>query len=229
MPCPTKAHQFPLGMPMSLSRRMQLLEWACRRQALIVEDDYDSEFRFDGRPMESLKSLDSTGVVAYVGTFSKTIFPELRIGYAVPPPALYQAMRKAKLASDWHSCTMTQAALAKFMLDGYFAKHLRRMHKTYASRRHALLQHLHGDLRRWMTPLPASAGLHLVAQLKAPLRETQVVALAERASIGLYGTAAMYGALAPAPGLLFGYGGIDVAGIHTSLTQLAGLLATIVH
>ncbi|MCM3060929.1 PLP-dependent aminotransferase family protein, partial [Bacillus subtilis] len=134
----TPSHQFPLGMPMTLERRVALLEWAQRRRAVIIEDDYDGEFRFEGRPVESLKSLDRTGLVAYVGTFSKTIFPELRIGYAIPPRALRGALAKAKQIVDWHTCTLTQAALARFMHEGDFARHLKRVQKHYDARRKML-------------------------------------------------------------------------------------------
>ncbi|MGE8364081.1 PLP-dependent aminotransferase family protein [Cupriavidus sp.] len=220
----TPSHQFPLGMAMSMERRVALLEWAQRRGALLLEDDYDGEFRFMGRPMESLKSLDKTGVVAYVGTFSKTIFPELRIGYVIPPAPLATAVCRAKQVGDWHSCTMTQTALAKFMLDGYFGKHLRRMHKEYAARRTALLAHLDGPLSQWFTALAPAAGIHLVARLKTEQDEQALIARAAAASIGLYGISGMYGGQRPTPGLLFGYGGIGVADIHAGMEKLAGAM-----
>lgn len=220
----TPSHQFPLGMAMSLERRVALLEWAQRRGALVLEDDYDGEYRFMGRPVESLKSLDKTGVVAYVGTFSKTIFPELRVGYVIPPAPLATAVRRAKQVGDWHSCTMTQTALAKFMLDGYFAKHLRRMHKEYAARRAKLLEHLEGPLSPWFTPHAPAAGIHMVAHLKLPQDEQVLIARAAAVSVGLYGISAMYGAQPPAPGILFGYGGISVADIQAGMEKLAWAL-----
>ncbi|WP_454721050.1 MULTISPECIES: MocR-like pyridoxine biosynthesis transcription factor PdxR [Cupriavidus] len=222
----TPSHQFPLGMAMSLERRMALLAWAHRRGALIVEDDYDGEFRFMGRPTESLKSLDNSGVVAYVGTFSKTIFPELRIGYVMPPAPLGTALRRAKQLSDWHSCTLTQTALAKFMLDGHFAKHLRRMHKEYAARRAALLAHLNGPLAPWFAACTPAAGIHMVARPRHPWEEHALIRRAAAASVGLYGISGMYGGRPPEPGLLFGYGGIDVAAIHAGLAALAAALAS---
>ena len=162
----TPSHQFPLGMPMTLDRRVALLEWAQRRRAVIIEDDYDGEFRFEGRPVESLKSLDRTGLVAYVGTFSKTIFPELRIGYAIPPRALRGALTKAKQIVDWHTCTLTQAALARFMLEGDFARHLKRVQKHYDARRKMLIAHLRGELAPWFDAIVPTAGIHLAAHLK---------------------------------------------------------------
>lgn len=167
----TPSHQFPLGMPMSLERRVALLEWAQRRRAVIVEDDYDCEFRFEGRPLEPLKSLDRAGLVAYVGTFSKTLFPELRIGYAVPPRSLNLALRKAKQIVDWHACTLTQTALARFIADGAFARHLRRIHRRYDARRRLLAAHLHGALSHWLRPVIPAAGIHLTARFATGIDE----------------------------------------------------------
>jgi GntR family transcriptional regulator/MocR family aminotransferase len=220
----TPSHQFPLGVPMSLERRIELLEWAQRSRAVILEDDYDSEFRFEGRPMESLKSLDRAGLVAYVGTFSKTIFPELRVGYVVPPRSLNLALQKAKQIGDWHTCTLTQTALARFMLDGDFAKHLRRVHKHYEARRKVLLTHLHGDLARWMEPVVPSAGIHLIARLKDGVEEAPLIAAAHDASVALYGISVFYVSEPARHGLLFGYGGMNAQDIDTALQRIARLL-----
>ncbi|MBB5444524.1 MULTISPECIES: PLP-dependent aminotransferase family protein [unclassified Paraburkholderia] len=226
----TPSHQFPLGMPMSLERRVELLEWAQKRGAVIIEDDYDCEYRFEGRPMEPLKSLDRAGLVAYVGTFSKTIFPELRIGYLVPPASLHGPLLKARQIADCHGCTLTQAALASFMLNGDFARHLRRMHKAYAARRAMLLEHLQGGLARWFEPIVPTAGIHLAARLKGPLAslgEEVLVAAAREASIGLYGLAPFHHRVTPQPGLIFGYGSIAAEHIDTALTRLADILQRI--
>ncbi|MFM0723975.1 PLP-dependent aminotransferase family protein [Paraburkholderia strydomiana] len=225
----TPSHQFPLGMPMSLERRVELLEWAQKRGAVIIEDDYDCEYRFEGRPMEPLKSLDRAGLVAYVGTFSKTIFPELRVGYVVPPASLYGPLVKARQIADWHGCTLTQTALASFMLNGDFAKHLRRMHKIYAARRAMLLDHLHGDLAPWFEPIVPTAGIHMAARLRAPLTELAVVDAAREASIGLYGLAPFHLHAQPRPGLMFGYGSIAVEHIDAALTSLAAILPRVAH
>ncbi|WP_353554732.1 PLP-dependent aminotransferase family protein [Paraburkholderia terrae] len=220
----TPSHQFPLGMPMSLARRVELLEWAQQRDAVIIEDDYDCEYRFEGRPMEPLKSLDRTGLVAYVGTFSKTIFPELRVGYMVPPASLFDTLCKARQIGDWHGCSLTQTALSSFMLNGDFAKHLKRMHKLYAARRASLLAHLHGDLARWFEPIVPTAGIHMAALLKAPLTEAAVIEAAREESIALHGLAPFYVRATPQPGLVFGYGGIEAGQIDTALAMLAKLL-----
>ncbi|WP_175674055.1 PLP-dependent aminotransferase family protein [Burkholderia ambifaria] len=222
----TPSHQFPLGMPMTLDRRVALLEWAQRRRAVIIEDDYDGEFRFEGRPVESLKSLDRTGLVAYVGTFSKTIFPELRIGYAIPPRALRGALAKAKQIVDWHTCTLTQAALARFMLEGDFARHLRRVQKHYDARRKMLLAHLRGGLAPWFDTIVPTAGIHLAALLKPGLDEAALVRAAREHDIGLYGISPFHIGSAAHGGLLFGYGGIDALRIDTALAKLAVLLGS---
>ncbi|WP_396330701.1 PLP-dependent aminotransferase family protein [Burkholderia anthina] len=219
----TPSHQFPLGMPMTLDRRVALLEWAQRRRAVIIEDDYDGEFRFEGRPVESLKSLDRTGLVAYVGTFSKTIFPELRIGYAIP---LRGALSKAKQIVDWHTCSLTQAALARFMLEGDFARHLRRVQKHYDARRKMLIAHLRGGLAPWFDTIVPTAGIHLAALLKPGLDETALVRAARAHGIGLYGISAFHVGAPARAGLLFGYGGIDALRIDTALAKLAALLGS---
>jgi GntR family transcriptional regulator / MocR family aminotransferase len=220
----TPSHQFPLGMPMSLERRVELLEWAQRHRAVIVEDDYDGEFRFEGRPMESLKSLDRAGVVAYVGTFSKTIFPELRVGYVIPPRSLNLALQKAKQIGDWHTTTLTQTALARFMLDGDFARHLRRIRKQYEARRSVLIAHLSGDLAPWFEPLIPAAGIHMTALLKNGIEEGPLIAAAAEASIGLYGIAAFYASRPARHGLLFGYGGMSAEEIDAALRRLAEVM-----
>lgn len=220
----TPSHQFPLGVPMSLERRIELLEWAQQNRAVIIEDDYDGEFRFEGRPMESLKSLDRAGLVAYVGTFSKTIFPELRVGYMVPPRSLNGAVLKAKQIGDWHSCTLTQTALARFMLDGDFARHLRRIHKQYEARRDMLVAHLRGDLARWMEPVVPAAGIHMIALLKEGVDESPLIAAANGVSVALYGISPFYASEPARQGLLFGYGGMSAENIDTALRRVAQVL-----
>jgi len=181
------------------------------------------------RPRYDIRSTQKpsggwAGLVAYVGTFSKTIFPELRIGYLVPPASLVGALCKARQIGDWHSCALTQTALAKFMLDGGFARHLRRMHKHYAARRQVLVAHLAGELSPWLDPVIPAAGIHLVARFRSPLSETKLIAAARDASIGLYGISAFHAGQHREPGLLFGYGEINTQEIDTALGRLAGLV-----
>lgn len=217
----TPSHQFPLGMPMSLERRLGLLHWARTRGALIVEDDYDGEFRFASRPIDALHSLDASGTVAYVGSFSKTLFPELRAGYVVPPPVLVPALREIRQRSDWHGCTLTQLTLAAFMKDGGFARHLRRMRRHYAARRQVLLSRLSGDLAFCCTPQAPAAGMHLIAWLAPGRGEAALIADAAQHALGLHGLAGFFAEPGRRPGLLFGYGALAVDEIHTACDVLA--------
>ncbi|MFI7615603.1 PLP-dependent aminotransferase family protein [Nonomuraea terrae] len=159
----TPSHQFPLGTPMSLARRAALLAWAERRRAVVIEDDYDSEFRFGARPLEPLQSLDRAGRVIYVGSFSKTLLPMLRIGFLVAPASLVPALRTAKLLSDWHNELPTQAALARFIDEGLLARHIRKATREYAARHALIAEALAADDR--LEPVPSAAGLHLCARL----------------------------------------------------------------
>ncbi|MBW8760957.1 MAG: PLP-dependent aminotransferase family protein, partial [Burkholderiales bacterium] len=129
----TPAHQFPLGVAMSAARRRALLAWAARTGAVVIEDDYDSEFRFEGQPRDSLQGLDTDGRVAFVGSFSKTLAPSLRLGYVIAPPALRKALLHAKHLADVHGPSLLQHALARFMAEGHYRKHLRRCVAEYAS------------------------------------------------------------------------------------------------
>ena len=127
----TPSHQFPLGMTMPLPRRLALLDWAERHDAAIVEDDYDSEFRYGDRPIEPLQTLDTSGRVIYIGSFSKTMLPTLRLGFVIAPPSLRRAVRTAKFVTDWHTTLPAQAALARFIDEGYLARHVRKMRQVY--------------------------------------------------------------------------------------------------
>jgi len=220
----TPAHQFPLGMPMSPARRLALLERARELGAIIIEDDYDCEFRYEGRPTDCLQSLDRHGLVAYVGTFSKSLLPELRLGYLVAPPSLLKALICAKQLTDWHTATLIQWALAKFILDGYLLKHIRRCHAAYASRREQLIERLDGDLAPWFERVHSTAGFHLAILAKGPQDIPLLIELAKQAEIGLYPLAPFYYTAAPRNGLLMGYGCIETLDIQPSLDRLRELL-----
>lgn len=220
----TPAHQFPLGMAMAPARRDALLRWARKRNVLLIEDDYDGEYRFEGRPLNALKAEDTADNVAYVGTFSKTIFPELRIGYVVAPVALQVALHKARQASDWHGCMLTQLALARFMLDGDFALHQRRMLKLYAKRRLALAAAFAGPLAPWFHAVPAVAGIHMTALLRAPLTEALLIEAAQAKGIGLMGLAPFHAGAPGRQGIVFGYGATSLAEIDSGVAMLLGLL-----
>jgi GntR family transcriptional regulator / MocR family aminotransferase len=221
----TPAHQFPLGMPMSEARKRALLARAREIGALIIEDDYDSEFRYEGRPADSLQSMDGDGVVAFVGTLSKVVLPQLRIGYLAAPAAILPALRVAKHLSDWHTATLVQHALARFIDDGSLLRHIRRGHEIYAGRRETLLRVFEAELAPWFELVPAVAGFHLAAIAREGLDVERLVGLARRAGVGLYSLAAFYREAPPRQGLLLGYGAIDTLDIAPALSRVREILA----
>ena len=220
----TPAHQFPLGMPMSQRRREALLARAHAIGAIVIEDDYDSEFRYEGRPTDSLQSMDTRGSVAFVGTFSKTLSPELRLGYLIAPPAILQAVCIAKHLSDWHTATPAQWALAKFIADGGLHKHIRRCHAVYAERRECIMRRFDGDLSPWFERVPATAGIHLAALARKPIDMDTLLRLARRVDVGLYPLEVFSYFAAPRQGLMLGYGAIDTDDIDPSLDRVRDIL-----
>jgi GntR family transcriptional regulator/MocR family aminotransferase len=160
----TPSHQFPTGVRSSLARRTALLEWAEARGGVIIEDDYDSEFRFEDRPVDPLQSLDRAGRVIYVGTFSKSLLPGLRIGFLVAPQSIMPALREARQLSDWHGDVVTQAALARLIDTGAFAAHVRRANRVYAIRRASILDTVSAELSGLVSIVPSVAGLHIAVE-----------------------------------------------------------------
>ncbi len=216
----TPSHQFPLGTPMSLPRRAALLDWAAGRDAAIIEDDYDSEFRFSDRPLDPLQSLDRAGRVVYVGTFSKTLLPALRLGYAVAPPSLLPALRTARRLTDFHGDVVAQAALARFIDSGELSRHVRRANRVYAGRHALISAALATDLSRWLAPVPSMAGLHVCALVKATVDLDDVLVRARAA--GVAGESLSTYATAPGvAGLVLGYGAIATDRIPAALRTLA--------
>ncbi|REK87714.1 PLP-dependent aminotransferase family protein [Streptomyces inhibens] len=184
----TPAHQWPTGVVLAPERRLALIEWAVRRDAVIIEDDYDAEFRYDREPVGALQGLAADRVIA-IGTVSKSLAPALRIGWLLCPPALVDQIIDNKRLSDRGSPTLDQLALATMMESGRFDRHLRRMRTTYAARRTALLAAL-AEHAPDVTVTGLAAGFHAVAQLPAPTDEQHLIAAAEARSVGLYGMSA---------------------------------------
>jgi GntR family transcriptional regulator / MocR family aminotransferase len=203
----TPSHQYPLGMSMTASRRFTLLDWATRRKAWLLEDDYDSEYRYVSRPLAALQGMDPHERVVYIGTFSKVLFPAVRVGYLVVPPSLRQRFLEAREAFDLFSPTLYQAALAEFLREGHFARHLRRMRGVYLARRDALLTGLARHCGSWLTVLNADAGLHVAVLLSGDLDDGDVVR--RMAARGLTATAlsTCYAGASRRSGLLLGFGG----------------------
>lgn len=224
----TPSHQFPLGVTLSLARRKALLEWAQRTGGVIVEDDYDSEFRFGGRSMESLQGLDRRGTVVYLGTFSKVLFPGLRLGYVVAPPWLQEPLMAAKWITDRHASALEQSLMADFIADGHFGRHLRRMQRAYRERRQALVDALARWTHGMLSVLPSHAGLHVTAMLPRGFDVEELVQRAYEAGVGVYSVAPFY-LHTPKPGLIFGYGACTVAEIHEGARRLGGILRSMRH
>ena len=217
----TPAHQYPLGVSMSLRRRLELLAWARARDALIVEDDYDSEFRYAGRQIEPLRALDAHDRVVYAGSLSKVMLPSLRLGFCVAPESLYEAMRAAKFITDWHTALTMQRALARFIDAGMLARHVRRVRRIYEQRHHLISHLLHRDLGRWLEVIPSAAGLHVTALLRSGSAD-DADALADAArgagvDVETLRPACLNG---PVAGLIFGYGLIPVEDIPAALSAL---------
>ena len=165
------SHQYPLGVTLGLTRRMALLRWAASSGAVVIEDDYDSEFRHRGRPLMALQGLDEAGRVVYVGTFSKTLFPGLRLGFFVVPPALVDPVRATRAALAAPAPLLEQAAVAEFIAEGHFARHLRRMRVAYRERGEALLAALRSECAGVLDPHPCDTGMQLSADLAPDLSD----------------------------------------------------------
>ncbi len=218
----TPSHQFPLGVSMSLPRRQALLAWADRHDAAIIEDDYDSEFRFGGRPLEPLRTIDTAGRVIYVGSFSKTLLPALRLGFIVAPPSLRTAVHKAKFLTDWHSPTLPQRALAQFIDEGAFARHLRRVHAVYKERHEIVTKIIARDFAGQLDLVPSTTGLH-VATLARRASVARIGAIAERAAaegVAMQTLSTFAVGDTAQAGLMLGYGAIATDQIEEGLRRL---------
>jgi GntR family transcriptional regulator/MocR family aminotransferase len=220
----TPSHQFPLGVHLSLARRRALLDFARANGAVVVEDDYDGEFRYAGKPLDALQTLDRHGVVFYVGTFSKSLFPALRLGFVIAPPWARKALAAAKQLSDWHAPVTAQDTLAAFIAEGHLARHVRKMRRIYGERREIL----EGALARYcgerLHPVGIGAGLHLAAQLDPSVATHGLIERAREASVALdpIQRFAIGGRMSPT--IVFGYGAIDTDGIAAGVRSLARLM-----
>src|SRR5579863_566649 len=203
----TPSHQYPLGSTMSAARRLQLLEWAHSSGAWIVEDDYDSEYRYESMPVASMQGLDRGARVIYIGTFSKTLFPSLRLGYMVLPPALVSRFRAVRQANDMCPSHLYQAALTDFINGGHFTRHIRKTRQLYAERRNALTQALHKEFGSDIEILGAEAGMHLVITLPPGLSDQKISALAAKEGLWLWPLSAAYAGPNVRQGFALGFGG----------------------
>ena len=202
----TPSHQYPLGITMSASRRFALLDWAERNQAWILEDDYDSEFRYVSHPVGALQGMDAHDRVIYIGTFSKALFPAARVGYMVIPPALWTRFLESRFAFDIFTPTIYQRALAEFLQSGQFARHLRRMRSAYAERRDALLRGLDRHCGDLVQVHNSDAGLHVTVLLREGLDDHEITAELGRRGLAAFTLSSSYVGPARRQGLLLGFG-----------------------
>lgn len=222
----TPSHQYPLGGVLSWTRRAALLAWAARCRAWIVEDDYDGEYRLDGPPIPPLKTLDADERVLYLGTFSKVMFPALRIGYLVCPPALVDVVTRMRLVADGGSPQLEQDALADFIDRGAFARHVRRSRVRTADRRRVLIEALAEHLGDRVVVCGANSGLHIVVWVRgAPARSAGGIARrAAEAGVGIYPVTPYYLTPPREAGFILGYGAMRTGDIRDGIARLATVL-----
>jgi GntR family transcriptional regulator/MocR family aminotransferase len=226
----TPSHQLPLGMTMSLQRRLALLAWAKQGSAWVIEDDYDSEYRYSGAPIASLQSLDKNDCVIYVGTMSKVLFPGLRLGYMVLPPALVTPVTHAKAIVDRHTAIVPQMVLADFIAEGYFGRHIKRTRKLYSQRQTALLDAIETHLSDDLSCGPSDGGLDLAVHFRKQRSENAVVKAGLVAGLELrplsYFLSPDAKELSPefSPGLLLGFSSLTEQEINNSCLVLRDVL-----
>jgi GntR family transcriptional regulator / MocR family aminotransferase len=219
----TPAHQFPLGVTMSLRRRLELLEWARESGALIFEDDYDSEYRYAGRPIPAMQGLDRSGVVIFSGSFSDVLFPALRLGYLVIPPDMVDIFAAAESSSTHHPPLLEQAILCDFISEGHFARHIRRMRELYAERLAAFLEAAHNRLAGLLQIHSVEAGMQTVGWLPGKMTAEEAAAAAARHDVEVV-PLSRYSRARRTRGLLLGFAAVDVPELRGGVERLARAL-----
>ena len=217
-------HQYPLGVTMSAARRFQLLEWAQSAGAWIVEDDYDSEYRYESPPISSLQGLDTNARVIYVGAFSKVLFPSLRLGYIVIPSDLVESFAAVRQATDLCPPGFNQAVLTEFIREGHFARHIRKTRQLYGERRRVLVEEIERELYPLCTIVGGGAGLHLTILMNGKFRDTEIAAKAAEKKLWLSALSLSYVSEAPGRGFVLGFGNTKAAEIPGAVRMLKKLL-----
>jgi GntR family transcriptional regulator / MocR family aminotransferase len=220
----TPSHQFPTGAILSLPRRLELLAWAQQQGAMIIEDDYDSEYRYGEKPIPAMQGLDQNNSVIYIGTFSKVLFPALRIGYLVLPPELVKIFSQAKRLIDRQSPLLEQYVLADFINEGHLERHFRRMRTLYNQRRQALVKSLELILGKRVTIFGDAAGIHLMVQLQTDISDEEIIVRAAQVGVGLTSAASFYLRSSRGGQFLFGYANLEEAKINEGISRLAQVL-----
>jgi GntR family transcriptional regulator/MocR family aminotransferase len=220
----TPSHQFPTGVTLTLPRRLDLLAWAEKTGAMIVEDDYDSEFRFGSRPIPALQGLANGDSVIYVGTFSKVLFPSLRVGYLVAAPIWARIFARAKWLADRQTPTIEQRVLADFINEGHLERHLRRMRTLYDNRRQTLVRALATHFGDRVTVLGGNAGMHLMIRLRSGLDDDEVTRRARASGVGLVSARLYYLGEERRDEFVLGYAGLSERRIQEGARRLAKIL-----
>jgi len=223
----TPSHQYPVGVTMSLGRRLALLEWAARTGAWILEDDYDSEYRYEGRPLAALQGLDQAGCVLYMGTFSKVLLPALRLGYLVAPPALVETFVRGRAAIDRQAPTIEQVILTEFINEGHFARHIRRMKGIYMERQATLVEAARQKLAGLLDIQPAAAGLHVMGWLPTGVDDQRVFRQAQEQGVDAPPLSAYAINAQSRSGLVLGYACVSPQAIRVGVEGLAVALESV--
>jgi GntR family transcriptional regulator/MocR family aminotransferase len=219
----TPSHQFPTGVTMSAARRLALLEWAAHASAWIIEDDYDSEFRYESMPIASLQGLDRNVRVVYIGTFSKVLFPSLRLGYIVIPSDLVPQFQATRLSMDISPATFGQAVLADFIREGHFSRHIRRMRLLYGERRSALMASLRQEFGSDIDVTGGQAGMHLSLTING-VRDREVASRAAQQNLWLVPLSSSYLRKPVREGFILGFGSTALEDISPAVRKLRALV-----
>jgi GntR family transcriptional regulator/MocR family aminotransferase len=220
----TPAHQFPLGVTMSLRRRLALLEWARRSQTLIFEDDYDSEYRYAGRPIPALQGLDRAGVVIFAGTFNEVLFPALRLAYLVVPPSMVDRFAAAQSVTMRHAPLLDQAVLCDFITEGHFARHIRRMRELYAQRLAVFLEASRSRLEGLLEIPGVEAGLQTVSWLASGIGAERAAEEAARREVEVIPISRYATRPLSRQGLLLGFAAVDKRELRRGVEELGKAL-----
>ncbi|MGD1065247.1 MAG: PLP-dependent aminotransferase family protein [Vulcanimicrobiaceae bacterium] len=218
--CVTPSHQFPLGVTMSAPRRAALIAWARAHDAVIVEDDYDGEFRYEGNPLQALRSAEAADVVFYVGTFSKCMLPSLRLGFVVAPAWAMPTVVAAKNALDWHCSMPVQLGVAGFIAGGHLAQHVRKMRRRYRERREVLLGLLGEQLGPWLEVVPSSYGMHVASLARTAVDLEAIADQLAGQGVHLHTVRRYYLGPPGRAGFILGYGAADVAELRRGIAAL---------
>jgi GntR family transcriptional regulator / MocR family aminotransferase len=221
----TPSHQYPLGTLMSASRRLELLDWAEQNRAWIIEDDYDSEYRYASRPLGSLQGMDNSSRVIYIGTFSKVLFPSIRIGYIVVPQALIKQFVQIRESIDIFSPTLYQLVVTDFIKEGHFARHLRRMRSIYVDRRNALVASLRKHFGNSLTAYNTDGGLHLCAFLPQGTDDQEIARDAAKRGISIMPLSSCYAGKKSRSGLVLGFACANESQIESATRILSQIIA----